>query len=81
MHMWNLQQCLYFVFSSLCEICYQEKCELVKIILGKPESSINHFTAFKNEATLLHNKFYRVKAGSEVIYRNLVEFLQGDVLQ
>lgn len=47
MHMWNLQECLYFVFSSLCEICYQEKCELVQIILGKPESNINHLIAFK----------------------------------
>lgn len=81
MHTWNLQQCLYFVFSLLCEICYQEKCELVKIILGKPENNTNHLIAFKNKATLLHNKFYHVKAGSEVIYGNPSEILQGDFLQ
>lgn len=80
-HMWNLQQCLYFVFSSLCEIFYQEKRELAKIILGKPENNINHLIAVKNKATLLHNKFYHIKAGSEVIYGNLLEILQGDFLQ
>lgn len=72
-HMWNLQQCLYFVFPLLREICFQEKCELVKIILGKPENSINHLIAFKNKAMLLCNKCYHVKAGSEVIYGNLLE--------
>lgn len=80
-HMWKLQRCLYFLFSSLCEIRYQEKCELVKIILGKPENNINDLTAFKNKAMLLHNKSYRIKAGSEVIYGNLLEILEGDFLQ
>lgn len=69
------------LFSSLREICSQEKCELVQIILGKPENNINHLIAFKNKAVLLQKEFYRVKVGPEVIYGNVLEILQGDFTQ
>lgn len=69
------------LFSSLHEICSQEKCELVQIVLGKPENNINHLIAFKNKATLLRDKFYRVAVGPGVIYGNLLEILQGGFTQ
>lgn len=65
------------LFSSLHEICSQEKCELVQIILGKPENNINHLVAFRNKATLSQKEFYRVKVGPEVIYGNLLEILHN----
>lgn len=73
--MWSLQQSLQFCFHH---ICSQEKCELVQIILGKPENNINHLIAFKNKAVLSQKKFCQVKVGPEVIYKNLLEILQGD---
>lgn len=65
------------LFSSLHEICSQEKCELVQIILGKPENNINHLVAFRNKATLSQKEFYQVKVGPEVIYGNLLEILHN----
>lgn len=61
------------LFLSLHEICSQEKCELVQIVLGKPENNINHLIAFKNKATLSQSKLYRVEVGREEIYGNLLE--------
>lgn len=63
------------LFSSLHEICSQEKCELVQIVLGKPENNINHLTAFKNKAVLSQSKFCRVEVGPEEIYGNLLRIL------
>lgn len=59
------------LFSSLREICSQEKCELVQIVLGKPENNTDHLIAFKNKAMLSQNKFDWVEVGPEVIYGNL----------
>lgn len=59
------------LFSSLHEICSQEKCELVQIVLGKPENNTDHLIAFKNKAMLSQNKFYWVEVGPEIIYGNL----------
>lgn len=59
------------LFSSLREICSQEKCKLVQIVLGKPENNTDHLIAFKNKAVLSKNKFYCVELGPEVIYGTL----------
>lgn len=59
------------LFPLLREICSQEKCELVQIVLGKPENNTNHLVALKNKAVLSQNKFYWVEVGPEVIYGNL----------
>lgn len=80
-HLWSLQQSLQFCFHHSVKSVLRKKCELVQIILEKPENNSNHLTAFKNKAVLLQKEFYWVKVGSEVIYRNFLEILQGDFTQ
>lgn len=77
--MYTCGVCSKILFSSLHEICSQEKCELVQIVLGKPENNISHLIAFKNKAVLSQNKFYWVEVHKllEVIYGNLL----GDFVQ
>lgn len=61
--------CTWGICSNVCASCFhrcvkcvnQEKCETVKIIVGKPKNNINCLTFFKNKAMLLHNRFYHVK--------------------
>lgn len=72
--MYTCGVCSKVLFSSLHEICSQEKCELVQIVLGKPENNISHLIGFKNKAVLSQDKFYWVAVGLEVIYGNLLGF-------